>query len=335
MDVTADEDELAEARQLNDMVEQVLAGMPSVHTVDPVVTRRERAEGRGIFPAPERLDVARTVIVPGPAGDIPVRVLQPDRVDGVYLHIHGGGWTLGAADQQDPWLWQLATGANVAVASVDYRLAPEHPFPAGPDDCEAVARWLLAGGAAELGSDRLVIGGESAGAHLSVLTLLRLRDSDGDAGVGGGGGAAARDGAATGFLGVNLVFGAYDLGGTPSQRRWGDRNLVLSGPIVDWFLDCFLPGRSPEERRDPAVSPLYADLADLPPALFVVGDLDPLLDDSLFMAARWLAAGNDADLAVFPESIHGFSAFPSALAARAQAMQIAFVRRAATAGGEV
>jgi acetyl esterase/lipase len=221
------------------------------------------------------------------------------------------------------------------VASVDYRLAPEHPFPAGPDDCEAVARWLLAGGAAELGSDRLVIGGESAGAHLSVLTLLRLRDSDGDAGVGGGGGAAARDGAATGFLGVNLVFGAYDLGGTPSQRRWGDRNLVLSGPIVDWFLDCFLPGRSPEERRDPAVSPLYADLADLPPALFVVGDLDPLLDDSLFMAARWLAAGNDADLAVFPESIHGFSAFPSALAARAQAMQIAFVRRAATAGGEV
>ncbi len=332
MDVTAGEDELAEARRINDMVEQVLAGMPSVHTVDPVVTRRERAEGRGIFPAPERLDVARTVSVPGPAGDIPVRVLAPDRVDGVYLHIHGGGWVLGAADQQDPWLWQLATGANVAVASVDYRLAPEHPFPAGPDDCEAVARWLLAGGAAELGSERLVIGGESAGAHLSVVTLLRLRNGD-PSGEDGNGGPATGD-AAPRFLGANLVFGAYDLGGTPSQRRWGDRNLILSGPIVDWFLDCFLPGRSPEQRRDPAVSPLYADLSGLPPALFVVGDLDPLLDDSLFMAARWRAAGNDADLAVFPESIHAFSAFPSALAARAQAMQIAFVRRAVTGGGE-
>lgn len=331
MDVTvaADEGELAEARQINDAVEQVLAGMPSVHTVDPVVTRRERAEGRGVFPAPERLDVARTVNVPGPAGDVPVRVLAPDRVDGVYLHLHGGGWTLGAADQQDPWLWQLATGANVAVASVEYRLAPEHPFPAGPDDCEAVARWLLAGGAAELGSERLVIGGESAGAHLSALTLLRLRDAN-----GGAGGPTGDGDAAPGFLGANLVFGAYDLGGTPSQRRWGDRNLVLSGPIIDWFVDCFLPGRSPEERRDPAVSPLYADLAGLPPALFAVGDLDPLLDDSLFMAARWRAAGNDADLAVFPESIHGFTAFPGALAARAQAMQIAFVRRAVTRGRE-
>jgi len=153
------------------------------------------------------------------------------------------------------------------------------------------------------------------------VTLLRLRDSDS---VGG----------PAGFLGANLVFGAYDLGGTPSQRRWGDRNLILSGPIVDWFLDCFLPGTSPEERRDPAISPLYADLTGLPPALFVVGDLDPLLDDSLFTAARWRAAGNDADLAVFPESIHAFLAFPSALAARAQAMQIAFVRRAVTGGGE-
>ncbi|HEX6417677.1 MAG TPA: alpha/beta hydrolase [Acidimicrobiales bacterium] len=320
MDVTADVDELAQARRTNALVEEVLAAAPPVHTVDPVVTRRERAEGRGVFPAPVRLDVARTVHVPGPAGDIPVRVLAPDRVAGVYLHLHGGGWVLGAADQQDPWLWQLATGAGVAVASVEYRLAPEHPYPAGPDDCEAVAGWLLAGGAAELGSERLVIGGESAGAHLAVLTLLRLRDGDGA--VPGG----RRAGPA--FAGANLVFGAFDLSGTPSLRRWGDRNLILSRPIVDWFIDCFTPGRTPEDRRDPAVSPLYADLTGLPPALFVVGDLDPVLDDSLFMAARWRAAGNRVDLAVFPESIHGFTAFPGNLAARAQALQVAFVRRA-------
>jgi acetyl esterase/lipase len=200
--------------------------------------------------------------------------------------------------------------------SVEYRLAPEDPFPAGPDDCEAAALWLIDAAAKEYGADaaeRLVIGGESAGGHLSALTLLRLRD---------------RLGSVAPFVAANLVFGAFDLSMTPSQLRWGDRNLVLSRPIMAWFYDLFLPGTSVDERRSPTISPLYADLSGMPPALFSVGALDPLLDDSLFMAARWESAGAPAELLVYPESVHGFIAFPGAIAGMANEAQWRFVEKA-------
>jgi acetyl esterase/lipase len=247
-------------------------------------------------------------VIPGPAGEIRLRVLVPESVRGVYLHLHGGGWTLGAAKQSDVRNWALARHCGLAVVSVDYRLAPEHPYPAGPEDCEAAALWLVKKASAEFGTTRLWIGGESAGAHLAVLTLLRLRDHN----------------ALQPFVGANLVYGAYDLSMTPSQRRWGERNLVLSTPILEWFTDFFVPDRA--RRRDPDVSPLYADLTGLPPALFSVGTLDPLLDDSLFMHARWLAAGSRAELAVWPGGIHGFDAFPTALSRAARARMDAFLR---------
>ena len=313
--VPFDDEQLGEARTFNAALEELLAGTPSVHTVDPAETRRARAEGRGTFPAPVVVPEGRDLTVAGPAGDIPVRTfVPPGEVRGVYLHIHGGGWVLGSSHQQDVQLWNLANGAGVAVASVDYRLAPEHPFPAGPDDCEAVARWFVEGdGAAALGAPaRFVIGGESAGAHLAALTMLRLRDKEGR----------------TPFSAANLVFGACDLSMTPSQQRWGDRNLVLSTPIMAWFYDCFLPGLTPEERRSPDVSPLYADLSGLPPALFTVGALDPLLDDSLFMAARWDAAGNETELLVYPDAVHGFNGFPLGISAVANEAQWRFVERA-------
>jgi acetyl esterase/lipase len=313
--VTVDEETLAEARAFNAALEDLLAKAPSVHTVDPVETRQARAEGRGTFPAPVVVPEGRDRTIPGPGGDLRLRTfVPPGEPAGVYLHLHGGGWVLGSSHQQDLALWRLANEANVAVVSVDYRLAPEHPFPAGPDDCEAAALWLATGGgAAELGApERFVVGGESAGGHLAALTMLRLRDRHG----------------LTPFAAANLVFGAFDLSMTPSQRSWGDRNLVLSTPIMAWFYDCFLPEHSQEERRSPEVSPLYADLSGLAPALFSVGALDPLLDDSLFMAARWAAAGNDATLRVYPEAVHGFNAFPLGLAAAANEAQIAFVRDA-------
>ncbi|MFC0842794.1 alpha/beta hydrolase [Streptomyces noboritoensis] len=108
-------------------------------------------------------------------GGVKVRVFVPEHVDGVYLHIHGGGWVFGSADGQDERLWRLAEEARPTVVSVEYRLAPEHPFLTGPDDCEAAARWLVKNAAAEFGTERLLIGGESAGAHLSVLHTPPLR----------------------------------------------------------------------------------------------------------------------------------------------------------------
>ncbi|MDQ3107582.1 MAG: alpha/beta hydrolase [Actinomycetota bacterium] len=313
--VEVDEDVRTEARTFNAALEELLAGGPSVHTVDPVETRLARAEGRGTFPAPVMLPEGRDVLVPGPGGDITVRTfVPPGEVRGVYLHLHGGGWVLGSAHQQDVALWRLANEASVAVASVDYRLAPEHPFPAGPDDCEAAALWLVdGGGAASLGAPaNFVIGGESAGGHLAALTMLRLRDRHG----------------LTPFVAANLVYGAFDLAMTPSQRNWGDRNLVLSTPIMAWFYDCFLPARSAEQRRAPEVSPLHADLSGLCPALFSVGALDPLLDDSLLMSARWRHAGNDATLRVYPEAVHGFNAFPIGVSALANQAMWSFVAEA-------
>jgi acetyl esterase/lipase len=169
----------------------------------------------------------------------------------------------------------------------------------------------------EFGTDRLVIGGESAGAHLAVSTLLRLRD---------------RRGITRAFRAAQLAFGGYDLSMTPSTRRWGDRNLVLSVPVITWFNDQFVPGRSPEERRDPDISPLYADLSGMPPARFVVGTEDPLLDDSLFMAARWRSAGSPAALEVVAEAVHGFVAYPIAVAQQELARGFGYV--AAAVGDE-
>jgi acetyl esterase/lipase len=314
--VVLDEAALAESRAFTAEIARQLSQQPPVHTVPPEVSRLARREGRSIFPPPVFLPQARDLSVPARSGEIRVRVLAPEEEPtGVYLHIHGGGWVLGCCDEQDDRLWSLVERTRMCAISVDYRLAPEHPYPAGPDDCEDTALWLLDRGRAELGApERLAIGGESAGAHLALTTLLRLRDRHRISGA---------------FHAANLVYGGYDLSMTPSQRNWGDRELVLSTPIMHWFGRCFAGDREPEELRDPDISPLYAELHDLPPALFTVGELDPLLDDSLFMAARWQAAGNKAKLRVWPESIHGFTAFPQlALARAANEAQYEFLREA-------
>ena len=302
-----------EVRAFNEQVEQMLATVPAVHTVPPEMTREARESGRGAFGPIVLSEMAQERTIPGPSGEVPIRVFVPDAVRGVYLHIHGGGWTLGRAHHQDARLEEVARRCDVAVVSVDYRLAPEHPYPAGPDDCEAAALWLVTNARREFGAERIVVGGESAGAHLSAVTLLRLRDRHG-----------YRD-----FAGANLVYGAYDLTFTPAVANWGDRNLILSTPIIRWFCDNFVPE---DKRRDPDVSPLYADLRDLPPALFSVGTLDPLLDDSLFMYSRWVASGNDADLAVYPGGIHGFDAFPTSLARNALERMEQFIASRITAG---
>lgn len=304
----------AETQAFNQQVEAILTKLPAANTMPPQQTRDLRESGRGPF-GPivlSKLAQARTLPGPGSAPQLPVRVLVPESgpVQGVYLHLHGGGWTFGRAHHSDVPNESLTKECGLAVVSVDYRLAPEHPYPAGPDDCEAAALWLAKNAQAEFGTSRLLIGGESAGAHLSALTLLRLRDRHGF----------------TEFSAANLVYGAFDLCMTPSQRLWGNRPLVLTTPLIEWFVGNFVPAG--EGRRSPDVSPLYADLAGLPPALFTVGTLDPLVDDTMFMWSRWLAAGNRAELAVYPGGIHGFTLFPLPLATRANQRIADFLRAA-------
>ena len=304
------EDELiAETRAFNENLEQLIAALPALHTVPPEQTRRARRESGGIFAPPVYLPEAWWERIPGRGGEIPLRIVEPAaKSRGAYLHIHGGGWTLGAADLQDPTLKAAANATGLTIVSVDYRLAPEHPYPAAPDDCEDAAVWLL-----DRFAGRLVIGGESAGAHLAVVTLLRLRERH-------------RIDVRERFSAANLSFGVYDLTGTPSRHLWGDRELVLSSRSMSWFVENFVPGFSEGQRRHPDVSPLYADLRGLPPALFTCGTLDPLLDDTLFMEARWRAAGNETTLSIVPEAVHGFLAFEIEIARRSREQQHAFAR---------
>jgi acetyl esterase/lipase len=301
------EQHVEEARAAN----QQLAQLPpmSFDTVDDIRQLRAFLDSPDspfvTFVGTPVLPVAE-LSIPGPAGPIPARVIRPERVDAVYLDVHGGGWMIGSPRMNDMENDELARAAGVATVSIDYRMAPEHRLEDAIDDCVAAARWLIEHAGAELGSDRLLIGGGSAGGHLAAVTLLRLRDQDTAAGS---------------FLGANLVFGCYDLSGTPSSRQRRGASPVLPPSIFEGVRRHVLRGRRAEEARDPAISPLYADLSGLPPALFTVGMLDPLLDDSLFMAARWEAAGNEAELAVYPESEHGFTGFPTGMARAARARQ--------------
>ena len=308
-------DSLAETRAFNESLMEIFESAPPLESVPPEVTRALRKEGEGILPPPVLSPRASWLEIPSRGGGLRLRMLPPEReAAGAFLHIHGGGWVLGAADEQDFLLEAIADATGLCAVSVDYRLAPEHSYPAGHDDCEDAALWLLEQGAAELGVPaRFAIGGESAGASLSVATLLRLRDRHGIEGA---------------FAAANLVYGAFDLTGTPSRRIWGDRQLVLSDTIMNWFTQCLVGAVDDSARRDPDLSPLYADLRNMPPALFTVGTADALIDDSLFMAARWQAAGNRAELRVYEEACHAFTAFPIAVAHEANAAQLAFLRDA-------
>ncbi len=297
-----------ETNRFNEEIIKRFTPVPNWWEVGAQTVRDSRARGEGPFPIAPKSTRARTITIEGKGGaGIPLRIVAPQNPRGVYLHIHGGGMVLGAADLQDPMLERVNEKAGLACVSVEYRLAPENPYPAPPDDCESAALWLVKNAKAEFGSDVLAIGGESAGATLAAVTLLRMRDSHGF----------------TGFRAANLVYGAYDLSMTPSQRQFGNERLVLRTVDIEKFMSAYLPGE--KNMRDPDISPLYADLKGLPPALFTVGTRDALLDDSLFMYSRYIIAGNRAELAVYPGGAHGFNFFPMTIAERANARMDAFL----------
>lgn len=293
------EDAIAEdTLALNEAVEKMLADLPTIIEIGPEKVRKRRAESQGgpldVQPAHP---MAEWVTAKDGERDVPVRIFHPGgELKGIYLHIHGGGLVLGSAAAQDQTLANMAERLGIGVASVEYRLAPENPWPAGPDDCETAALWLTKEARNIFGADRIVIGGESGGANLSATTILRLRDRH----------------SMMPFAGANLIYGQYDMGGTPSVKNWGSRNLILNTEIIAYFRDQVLPPDryGPESYQDPEISVMYKPLHDLCPALFTVGTQDPLIDDSLLMASRWLAARNPAELAIYPGGIHVFDMFP-------------------------
>lgn len=306
-----------ETKAFNNRIIALVENGPELWDLPRDVVRNARREGKGIFPLEPFDENATNIEIQGKAGPITLREICPETTEpkGVYLHIHGGGWVYGAADLQDQRLKRLAEDTGLICISVEYRLAPENPYPAGPDDCESAALWLSENIDKRYGLKFLAIGGESAGAHLSVNALLRLRDNH-----------KLRP-----FHAAVLIAGAYDLAMTPSAAKFSS-NLILRRKDMVNFSACFLA--NDEDRRDPDVSPLYADLEGMPPAHFVVGTCDPLLDDSIFMAHCWRQLQRDTEFEIYPGGCHVFNYFEELEQARQSNAQIhAFLRRQIEAHG--
>ncbi len=282
----ASEPERAEMRRFN----QKLAWMPRFKIRNRVTPRLIQALLR-----------ASQTIKKAPLADthyvdtVPVRILRPSgKPKGVVLDIHGGGWVIGNAQMDDDLNLGMVNACDVAVVSVDYRLAVDTPVEGLMDDCLAAARWLLT--TEEFAGLPVIVVGESAGGHLAAATLLALKQWPT---------------LLQRVSGAVLYYGVYDLTGTPSVRTAGPDTLLLDGPGMVEALRLLTPGLSDEARRQPPLSPLYGDFDGLPPALMFVGELDPLKDDTLLIAERW--PGAEAHL--LPEAAHGFIHFPVAMGA--------------------
>ena len=281
----------AEVLAFNKALGQDTLHLPKIYEVGPEVARQAREQGQSVFGPLVFSERAFERRVTGQSGPLRFRVIPPSgQARGVFLHVHGGGWVLGGAHHHDLMLERLADATGLMVVSVYYRLAPEHPYPAGPDDCEAAALWLFRNAGEYFGTELVAIGGESAGAHLAAVTCLRLRDRHG----------------LSPFRAALLTYGAYDLRGTASVREAGEGTLILTTKVIRWFTEQFAGSR---DLSDPDISPIFANLHGMPPALFTVGTIDPLYDDSIFMFGRWRKAGNHAELAVWPDGVHAFDYF--------------------------
>lgn len=302
-----------ESREFNAKLSAITASQPKWYEIGAEAYRKLRAEGGTALPAPIVLDSGIAFEIPSrdPSRNVPCRVFKPQNGEApraVFMHIHGGGWVLGNESSQDVKLQRLADIHSIACISVGYRLAPEHPFPAGPEDCFDVAEWLVRHAQERFQAPFAFMGGESAGGHLTALTTLHLLQHSDPVYSGHR------------LRGLILHYGCFSLRWLPSVYSFAKRepHLVLSLETMTEFQNAFLgKGWTQEMLDDPNVSPLYADLPSLrhklPPALFTCGTEDYLLDDTLFMSSRWLSAGAEAVVAIVKGAAHGYTTFDPAI----------------------
>jgi acetyl esterase/lipase len=268
------------------------SGVPATHTL-PVDEARALYEGRiALMAPPASIGAVNERSVSGPGGALRLRLYTPlaHGRHPLLVFFHGSGFVLCSLDTHDGICRNLCAGARCAVLSVDYRLAPEHKFPAGLDDCVFAVRWA-AEHAAELGVDaaRIVVGGDSAGGNLAAAAALRLRDE---------GGLALR--------GQLLLYPVtdYHTPGTPSYRENAE-GYGLTRQTMKWFWAHYLNDAA--EAADPYASPLRApELRGLPPALVVTAEYDPLRDEGEAFARRLRKAGVPVELRRWDGMNHGF-----------------------------
>ena len=286
------DEHVPEMERIAALVAEMQGESPEVWSEGAIAAARSSFDAYATHP-PEVAERFEDREIDGPHGPIRLRAHVPDGdVRGVVLDWHGGGFFLGKPEMDDALNLRHAAATGTVVVSASYRLGPEAPFPAGPDDAETAALWLLENAEREWGVPLRAVMGSSAGANIAAVAMLRLRDKHDALGA---------------IEAANLIYGVFDMRGTPSQYERG----------IPTFRDLYLPDVERRDRDDVEMSPIFADLTGMPPALFTVGTADYLFDDSLFMAARWHAAGGEAQVNVFPACPHGFNAYPAELARQA------------------
>jgi acetyl esterase len=235
--------------------------------------------------------------IPGDGGLLAVRVYRPSAAPSLpgLVYFHGGGFVLGGLDMNDRPCRALANDSGCVVISVDYRLAPEHPFPAAADDAYAATSYV-ADHAKDFGVDprRLAVGGDSAGGNLAVVVALRARDSGGPA-------------LAFQLLVYPLVDFTDD---SPSMREYADGHFLTAAGL-DWFAQHYLPPAV--DRRQPWVSPFHANLKGLPPAFIQTAECDPLRDQGEAFAQRLQQAGVNVTLQRYEGMFHPFFSLPGVI----------------------
>jgi acetyl esterase len=239
------------------------------------------------------IEHVREVVIPTPDGSVPGRFYRAgESAAAVLVYLHGGGWVLGDLEGHDPLCRLLASRANVDVLNVDYRLAPEHRFPAGLDDAFAATRWA----AENLADGRpLVVAGDSSGGNLAAAVALRARDEHGPE-------------VALQVLLYPVL--DHDLA-TASYQRVGDGHLLLRDDMA-WFFGHYVP--EPADRGNPYVSPLRApELSGVAPGYLVLGGYDPLVDEGLAYATRLQDADVPVQTRTYEGMLHGFLTMPKAI----------------------
>ncbi|WP_218510982.1 alpha/beta hydrolase [Variovorax sp. dw_308] len=282
-----------QARGLLDFIAS--RNVPPTHTLPAVEARAFYRDRRAVTqPEPSAVAEVRELSAPGPAGAIPLRLYrpmgsQPGEVLPVLVYYHGGGWVIGDLDTHDVLCRELCNGSGCAVVAVDYRLAPEHRFPAAVDDSWAATRWIRQE-AASLGIDanRLAVGGDSAGGNLAAVMSIMARDA--------------------GDLPIAfqlLIYPGTDMRRGHASHTTNGKGYLLEADTITYFHDHYITDVA--QDLDWRASPLlHKDLSKLPPALVITAGFDPLRDEGLEYADTLAAAGNRATYVCFERQIHGF-----------------------------
>jgi len=288
-------------RSLDNLDPQVDAFMKQFEGLDtPLLNTLTATQAREAFDnallewtgAPEEVAAVQNMTIPGPAGPMPIRVYTPfgDGPFPLLVYYHGGGWVIGTLDEYDNLCRSLANGASCVVVSVDYRLAPEHKFPAAAEDAYAAVQWAAdQAGRIKVDPTRIAVAGDSAGGNLAAVTALLARDRGGPS-----------------LSCQVLIYPVCDVSSfeAESQRRYSIEG-VLSREEMIWFKDLYC--RTEKDASDPYVSPLLApELSGLPPALVITAEFDVLRDEGEAYADRLVQAGVKTELVRYQGQVHGF-----------------------------